>query len=59
VGAGDLTAVPTFPTFADGHHEVLLCEAVLRSHRELAPVLAEKDALGLLLLGYPLAWRDY
>jgi hypothetical protein len=23
-----------YPTFADGHHEVLLCEAILRSHRE-------------------------
>ena len=23
-----------YPTFADGHREVLLCEAVLRSHRE-------------------------
>ncbi len=25
---------PPFPTFADGHREVLLCEAVLRSARE-------------------------
>lgn len=23
-----------FPTFADGHHEVLVCEAILKSHRE-------------------------
>jgi predicted dehydrogenase len=34
VAAGDASARPTFPTFADGHHEVVLCEAVLRSHRE-------------------------
>ena len=23
-----------FPTFADGHHEILLCEAILQSHRQ-------------------------
>jgi hypothetical protein len=23
-----------FPTFADGHREVVLCEAILRSHQE-------------------------
>jgi predicted dehydrogenase len=23
-----------YPTFADGHREVVLCEAILRSHRE-------------------------
>jgi hypothetical protein len=23
-----------FPTFADGHREIVLCEAILRSHRE-------------------------
>lgn len=34
VAAGVYSAPPTFPTFADGHREVLLCEAVLRSHRE-------------------------
>jgi predicted dehydrogenase len=34
VTAGDFTAPPPFPTFADGHREVLLCEAVLRSARE-------------------------
>jgi predicted dehydrogenase len=31
---GNLAAPPTFPTFADGHREVVLCEAVLRSARE-------------------------
>jgi predicted dehydrogenase len=32
--ASDLKAPPPFPTFADGHREVVLCEAILRSHRE-------------------------
>ncbi len=32
--AGDLAAPPSFPTFADGHREIVLCEAILRSHRE-------------------------
>jgi predicted dehydrogenase len=34
IAVGDFTAPPPFPTFADGHREVLLCEAVLRSARE-------------------------
>jgi predicted dehydrogenase len=34
IEAGDFAAAPTFPTFADGHREILLCEAILRSHRE-------------------------
>jgi predicted dehydrogenase len=34
IEAGDFSATPTFPTFADGHREILLCEAVLQSHRE-------------------------
>jgi hypothetical protein len=25
---------PMYATFASGHHEVVLCEAILRSHRE-------------------------
>ena len=28
------TAPPLYPTFADGHREVLVCEAILKSHRE-------------------------
>ncbi|MBI1900379.1 MAG: Gfo/Idh/MocA family oxidoreductase [Planctomycetia bacterium] len=31
---GDFSAPPPFPTFADGHHEIALCRAILRSHRE-------------------------
>lgn len=34
IEAGDLSAPPTFPTFADGHREVVLCEAILDSHRQ-------------------------
>jgi predicted dehydrogenase len=32
--AGDWQAPRPFPTFADGHREVALCEAILQSHRE-------------------------
>ncbi len=34
IAAGDMSAPPTFPTFEDGHREIVLCEAVLKSHRE-------------------------
>jgi predicted dehydrogenase len=34
IRAGDCLAPPTFPTFADGHREILLCEAILESHRQ-------------------------
>jgi predicted dehydrogenase len=34
IATGDFAAPPPFPTFADGHRELLLCDAVLRSHRE-------------------------
>jgi len=34
IEAGDFSATPTFPTFADGHREVVICEAILRSHQE-------------------------
>jgi predicted dehydrogenase len=34
IEAGDMTAPRPFPTFADGHREVVLCESILRSHRE-------------------------
>jgi predicted dehydrogenase len=36
IAAGDMTALRPFPTFADGHKEIMLCEAILRSHREQA-----------------------
>lgn len=34
IAAGDFSRVPPYPTFADGHREILLCEAISRSHRE-------------------------
>ena len=34
IAAGDFIDAPPFPTFADGHREIVLCEAILRSHRE-------------------------
>jgi len=34
IEAGDYAATPMYPTFAEGHREVLLCEAILKSHRE-------------------------
>lgn len=34
IRAGDLAAPPDFPTFADGHEEILLCEAIERSAQE-------------------------
>jgi predicted dehydrogenase len=33
IRAGDFSSSATFPTFADGHREILLCEAILESHR--------------------------
>jgi predicted dehydrogenase len=33
IAAGDHAAPPPFATFADGHREVVICEAVLESHR--------------------------
>jgi predicted dehydrogenase len=34
IEAGDGKAPRPFPTFPDGHREVVLCEAILQSHRE-------------------------
>lgn len=34
VDAEDMQAPRLFPTFQDGHREMLLCDAILRSHRE-------------------------
>jgi len=34
VAKGDFSAPPPFATFADGHREVVLCEAVLDSHKK-------------------------
>ncbi len=34
IAKGDFAAPPTYPTFADGHHSIVLCDAILKSHRE-------------------------
>lgn len=39
---GDYTVRPPFPTFADGHREMLLCDAILHSHREQRWVRVEE-----------------
>lgn len=33
IAEGNLSAPAPFPTFSDGHQEILLCEAILESHR--------------------------
>jgi predicted dehydrogenase len=34
IQAGDFSAPPTYPTFVDGHRQIVLCEAILKSYRE-------------------------
>jgi predicted dehydrogenase len=34
LAAGNWTAPATFPTFEDGHREIVLCEAILKSYQE-------------------------
>lgn len=34
IGNGDFSAKPAFPTFADGHREIVLCETICESHRK-------------------------
>ena len=34
IAAGDWQATPAFPTFADGHREMVLCDAIAASHRQ-------------------------
>lgn len=34
IAAGDFRAPRPYPTFEDGHREIVLCDAILRSHRE-------------------------
>ncbi len=41
IAAGDFSAPAPFPTFAEGHREMLLCEAIYRSHREQRWVTVE------------------
>ena len=34
IDQGDFSKPAPFPTFADGHREIVLCEAILKSHRQ-------------------------
>jgi predicted dehydrogenase len=34
IAAGDFSAPEPFPTFEEGHKEILLCEAILKSHKQ-------------------------
>jgi len=34
IAGGDFSSTSEFATFEDGHHEIVLCDAVLQSHRE-------------------------
>lgn len=36
IAAGNMSLPMPFPTFDEGHHEILLCEAILESHRQRA-----------------------
>jgi predicted dehydrogenase len=41
IEVGDFSAPPPYPTFADGHREIVLCEAILQSHQEQRWVTVE------------------
>jgi predicted dehydrogenase len=45
IDAGDFSAPPHFPTFADGHREIVLCEAVLKSQRERGWVAVSNESV--------------
>ncbi|MBI3863334.1 MAG: Gfo/Idh/MocA family oxidoreductase, partial [Planctomycetia bacterium] len=34
IEAGNFSSPPPFPTFGDGHREIVLCDAILESHRK-------------------------
>jgi predicted dehydrogenase len=34
IEVGDVSGAGGFPTFEDGHREIVLCDAILKSHRE-------------------------
>ncbi|MCA9070749.1 MAG: hypothetical protein KDA84_17585, partial [Planctomycetaceae bacterium] len=39
----DFSAPPTFPTFAEGHREVEICEAILKSHQNQCWIRLEEN----------------
>ncbi|MFK8112646.1 MAG: Gfo/Idh/MocA family protein [Rubripirellula sp.] len=34
IESGDFKHSPSYPTFQEGHHEILVCEAILQSHQQ-------------------------
>ena len=34
IASGDAAGTPQYPTFEEGHREIVLCDAILQSHRE-------------------------
>ncbi len=34
IASGDAAGAPQYPTFEEGHREIVLCDAILQSHRE-------------------------
>jgi predicted dehydrogenase len=47
LAAGDFSQPKPFPTFAQGHEEVVLCEAILRSHQQRQWVVVEGQKTGI------------
>ena len=45
IDTGDRSAPRPFPTFQDGHREVVLCEAIMESHRQSRWVEIDSDPL--------------
>jgi predicted dehydrogenase len=43
IAKGDFKTPPPFPTFADGHREVALCEAILKSHNKGGWISLQKE----------------
>lgn len=43
IAAGDFSAPPPFPTFADGHREIQICEAILKSHQNDCWITVEES----------------
>ena len=44
IARADFSFPPPFPTFEDGHREILLCEAILSSHRSRCWIDIKEDS---------------
>jgi predicted dehydrogenase len=45
IEVGDFSAPPPYPTFAEGHREIVLCEAILQSHQVQRWVTVERNQI--------------